>query len=148
MGSISLRSILNHRSCSSLSLCAGVNCPTAHHQVSLRSSDPHSSESPSSVSPQEDTPEVLDERGLDHLSCDREALPDRRGVVVLSLVVPLPPPEVTSSPDTPPSCDGSPSGISSSTTTSAAGSDGSALRSARAWARPSSAVATTGAWGG
>ncbi|MEE6520920.1 hypothetical protein FKM82_018892 [Ascaphus truei] len=81
---------------------------------------------------------------------DREALPDRRGVVVLSLVVPLPPPEVTSSPepDTPPSCDGSPSGISSSTTTSAAGSDGSALRSARAWARPSSAVATTGAWGG
>ncbi|MEE6528259.1 hypothetical protein FKM82_030357 [Ascaphus truei] len=50
--------------------------------------------------------------------------------------------------DSPPSCVGFPTGTSSSRTTSATGSDGSALRSVRAWARPFSAVATTGACGG
>ncbi|MEE6525412.1 hypothetical protein FKM82_025396 [Ascaphus truei] len=56
MGSISLHSILNHLSCSSLSLCAGVNSPTAesvtlgtHRSIDAIPSCPPPLEPPSEV---------------------------------------------------------------------------------------------------
>ncbi|MEE6525325.1 hypothetical protein FKM82_025250 [Ascaphus truei] len=118
MGAMSLRSSWNHLSCNSLSLCSGVNSPSlhqksttssrrmrnrvrsihaeypsnsgAHHRVSLKGLSPGSLSSSN-----ENTPDDLVDRGLDHLD-DPGAFTASWGAVPATLNSPPPrePPSV------------------------------------------------------